>query len=95
MKPSLTLDFLQRRKTAIIADMKFKMDAEDWHGVADAGMDLREVEAQMEVLKAISIEAEQLKALMAEQAKTMRIQELHDGGIEGVSEIETRTWSKS
>jgi len=45
-----SLDFLTQRKAVILADLKFKTQAEDWHGVADCAMDLREVEARMEML---------------------------------------------
>jgi hypothetical protein len=48
------LSFLRQRRTVIVQDMRFKMDAEDWHGVADAAMDLREIDAQLAVLDALS-----------------------------------------
>jgi len=44
---------LLKRKHVIIADMLQKIDAEDWHGVADAAMDLREVDAALSTLEAI------------------------------------------
>src|SRR5262245_21086115 len=44
---------LLKRKHVIIADMRQKIDAEDWHGVADAAMDLREVDAALSTLEAI------------------------------------------
>lgn len=31
--------------------LKMKVEEHDWHGVADAAMDLRELEAQLQVLK--------------------------------------------
>lgn len=31
--------------------LKMKVEEQDWHGVADAAMDLRELEAQLQVLK--------------------------------------------
>jgi len=41
---------LQKRRAVIIADLLCKVEAEDWHGVADAAMDLREIDAQLKVL---------------------------------------------
>jgi hypothetical protein len=34
--------------------MKLKMKERDWHGVADAAMDIREIEAQLRVLKELA-----------------------------------------
>lgn len=34
------------QRDALIADMRGKMHREDWHGVADAANDLRELEAE-------------------------------------------------
>lgn len=36
----------QEQRDALIADMRGKMHREDWHGVADAANDLRELEAE-------------------------------------------------
>jgi hypothetical protein len=33
--------------------MKLKMQQRDWHGVADAAMDIRELEAQILILKGL------------------------------------------
>lgn len=41
---------LVRRRSVVIADLLSKAEAEDWHGVADAAMDLREIDAQLAVL---------------------------------------------
>lgn len=38
-----TRESLHRRRVIIIADLLSKVEAEDWHGTADAAMDLREV----------------------------------------------------
>ena len=46
-----TLAFLEQRKATIRADLLLKVEAEDWHGVADCAMDLREVEAQIKILQ--------------------------------------------
>lgn len=40
-------EFLTGRKNIIISDLLSKVEAEDWHGVADAAMDLREIEAKL------------------------------------------------
>jgi len=43
-------DALQRRRVITISDLLVKADNEDWHGVADAAMDLREIDAQLVVV---------------------------------------------
>lgn len=43
---------LEARKKVILDDMMGKIEFEDWHGVADAAMDLREIEAALKVLHA-------------------------------------------
>lgn len=48
-----TVEFLQKRHTVVVADLSAKVEAEDWHGVADCAMDLREIEAQMTVLRVV------------------------------------------
>ena len=45
-----TPQFLEQRKAIILSDLKMKIEAEDWHGVADAAMDLREIEAQAKMI---------------------------------------------
>jgi hypothetical protein len=40
---------LQKRRSIVIADLLAKAEAEDWHGVADAAMDLREMDAVLAV----------------------------------------------
>jgi hypothetical protein len=47
-----TKESLQRRRTVTISDLLVKAENEDWHGVADAAMDLREIDAQIAVLQA-------------------------------------------
>jgi len=44
------IDQLELQKTTLISYLLAKVSAEDWHAVADAAMDLREVEAKLEVL---------------------------------------------
>jgi len=46
----MTLDALLEQRTALIAYLKSKIPASDWHAVADAAMDLREVDAQIKLL---------------------------------------------
>src|SRR5262249_7735427 len=46
-----SLALLEQRRVAVIADLKLKTEAEDWHGVADAAMDLREIDAMAETLR--------------------------------------------
>ena len=42
---------LIQRREILIAYLKMKMEEEDFHGVADAAMDLREIDAQIAVFK--------------------------------------------
>lgn len=42
---------LRERRGAMNAYLKLKVDEQDWHGVADAAMDLREIDAEMLGLK--------------------------------------------
>lgn len=53
-----TREFLEQRKAAIRRDLLFKVEVEDYHGVADCAMDLREIEAQLEMLPETADEAE-------------------------------------
>ncbi len=39
------MTLLERRRAVILEDLKLKVEVEDWHGVADASMDLREIDA--------------------------------------------------
>ena len=41
---------LRAEKTTLIGYLERKVKCQDWHGVADAAMDLREVEAKLSVL---------------------------------------------
>lgn len=45
-----TREFLEKRRRVVIADLQSKVEAEDWHGVADAAMDLREIDAQLSLI---------------------------------------------
>lgn len=42
----MTLDQYQQRKAIMIAYLQLKVEEADWHGVADAAMDLRELEVE-------------------------------------------------
>jgi hypothetical protein len=44
---------LLKRKAITIQDLLIKVENEDWHGVADAAMDLREIDAMLKVLETI------------------------------------------
>lgn len=41
---------LQGRRESLKNYLLMKVDAGDWHGVADAAMDLREIEVQLQLL---------------------------------------------
>ena len=43
------LDILSRRRAQLIAYLHMKAEAADWHGVADAAMDLRELDIEIAV----------------------------------------------
>jgi hypothetical protein len=47
-----TIERLTKRRTITIQDLLVKAENEDWHGVADAAMDLREIDAKLHVLVA-------------------------------------------
>lgn len=53
-----TREQLEKRRTTTIADLQSKMEAEDWHGVADAAMDLREIDVALKYTRPVS-ESEQ------------------------------------
>lgn len=38
---------LEKEKEGMVRYLLLKVDAEDWHGVADAAMDIREIEAKI------------------------------------------------
>lgn len=47
-----TLETLEKRRAITMADALAKFEAEDWHGCADAMMDLREIDAMLNLLRA-------------------------------------------
>ena len=42
---------LMTRRAQLIDYLKMKIDEEDWHGVQDAGSDLREIDAKLTVME--------------------------------------------
>lgn len=44
---SKIIESTQQRIDSLIAYMKMKIDDKDWHGVADAAMDIRDAEAEI------------------------------------------------
>ena len=48
-----TRDQLEKRRSIVLQDMAAKMDAEDFHGVADCAMDCREIDAMLALLAAL------------------------------------------
>jgi hypothetical protein len=49
----MTLMGLRAEREILIAYLKMKVEIEDWHGIADAAMDIREVDAKISVLRDI------------------------------------------
>lgn len=49
----MTLSELQVQRSQMIDYLKLKVAMQDWHGVADAAMDLREIDAKIEVTKSL------------------------------------------
>ena len=53
MTPEANLHaWLEAHRLDLIAYLRSKTQAEDWHAVADAACDLREIEAKIQVLSA-------------------------------------------
>lgn len=51
LKRMPTKENLMKRRLITIGDLCAKAENEDWHGAADAAMDLREIDAQLELLE--------------------------------------------
>lgn len=45
------ISFLERKRNVTIADLLVKAEAEDWHGAADASMDLRDIDCELDGLR--------------------------------------------
>lgn len=50
----MTLPELLKQRDRLIEYLKLKTDMQDWHGVADAAMDLREIDAKIETYKGLA-----------------------------------------
>lgn len=48
--PEGMINGLNAIKVTMVSYLKSKVESEDWHAVADAAMDIREIEAQLKVL---------------------------------------------
>jgi hypothetical protein len=46
---------LEKQREILIEYLKMKVEQLDWHGVADAAMDIREVEKQIQVENKLNI----------------------------------------
>jgi len=46
-----TVSELEEAKRIMVEYLKLKVKQEDWHGCADAAMDIREIDAKLSVLK--------------------------------------------
>lgn len=46
-----TVEELEQSKKLMVSYLQLKLSEEDWHGVADAAMDLRDIEAKLLMLK--------------------------------------------
>jgi hypothetical protein len=57
------IDELQDFKKRLVDYLKLKVEQQDWHGVADAAMDIREIEAKLSVLTPIPFIIEELHNL--------------------------------
>jgi hypothetical protein len=45
------LEKLHQQKQDMIHYLNLKLQIEDWHGVMDAAVDIREIEAQIKIIK--------------------------------------------
>ena len=44
---------LSSQKMGMVEYLKLKISQEDWHGVADAAMDIREIEARLSTINSV------------------------------------------
>ena len=47
----LTISELEEAKRVMVEYLKSKVKQEDWHGTADAAMDIREIDAKLSILR--------------------------------------------
>ncbi len=52
-------DELLSRRGRMITYLQLKVEEQDWHGVADAAMDLREIDAKIDLLTELDISTEE------------------------------------
>lgn len=45
------IDELEKQKETLIVYLQSKISAKDWHAVQDAASDIREIEAQIKILR--------------------------------------------
>jgi len=50
----MTQQQLEKRRAVTMQDLACKLEAEDWHGVADCAMDLREIDSALRVIHEFS-----------------------------------------
>lgn len=53
MDPAKEIEYLKEQRDLMVDYLNLKIAVEDWHGVADAAMDLREIDAKLVVLKQV------------------------------------------
>ncbi len=58
-----TREQLVKRRAIVLQDMAAKMEAEDFHGVADCAMDAREIDAMLKTLDAFMDPMNQREAI--------------------------------
>ncbi len=46
-----TMNQLLEKRAALISYLRMKIEDDDWHAVADAAMDLREIDAKLSMIK--------------------------------------------
>ena len=49
-RSAMTRNNLLKQRETLIEYLEMKVSVEDWHGVADAAMDLRELDVRLKVL---------------------------------------------
>ncbi len=47
------IEYLKEQRALMVDYLNLKIAVEDWHGVADAAMDLREIDAKLIVLNLV------------------------------------------
>lgn len=46
---------LNAHKLIMVTYLKLKLEESDWHGIADAAMDIREIDAKLEIINELKI----------------------------------------